>query len=113
MLNIEPIDFAPYSSEYFEPRDRFLDIDIGVYDFVMKCIEGPFAGKFIHLNTSPLGEVIGGASEYDMTTNPERLTMYIENSGLIEKHVEIVFNSHCQYILKNYAGDKEERKNGP
>ena len=42
MINLDPTDLAPYSSECFEPKDRFIDIDIGVYDYVLKCIEGPF-----------------------------------------------------------------------
>jgi hypothetical protein len=54
-------DVAPYSQDCFEPKDRFLDIDIGVYDYVLKCIDGPFQGKFVYLNTSPMGEIIGGA----------------------------------------------------
>lgn len=39
--------------------------------------------------------------------------MYIENADLVKKHVEIVFNSHCQYILKNNAGvtSEEVRQN--
>jgi len=53
-----------------------------------------------------LGEILGGAPDYDMQNNPEKLTMYIENADLIKKHVEIVFNSQCQYTLKNYAGKK-------
>lgn len=111
LLSLDLTDVAPYSAECYEPRDRFLDIDIGVYDYVLKCIEGPFQGKFIYLNTSPMGEIIGGTDDYDIHTNPERLTMYIENAELAKRHVEIVFNSHCQYVLKNNAGGSSKNIN--
>lgn len=88
---------APLSQDFFNDNDRYLDIDIGVFDYVFKCIKGPYAGKFFYVNTSPSGEIIGGAKDYNMKRNPEKLTMYIENCDLSPKHLVITLNSHCQY----------------
>lgn len=62
-------DVAPLSSTFFENKDRYLDIDLGVFDFVLRCIDGPYQGKFFYINTSPHGEVIGGASQYNQIKN--------------------------------------------
>ena len=35
------------------------EIDPGVYDFVLRCVTEPFKGKFIYINMSEEGEVIG------------------------------------------------------
>jgi hypothetical protein len=78
----EVIEIAAFSQECYYPKDRFLDIDIGVFDYVLKCIDGPFQGKFFYINTSPLGEILGGSSDYDLANNPDKLTMYIENAEL-------------------------------
>ena len=80
---------APLASHYFDNKERYLDIDLGVFDYVLKCIEGPFQGKFFYINTTPNGEIIGGASYYDQIRNPLKLTMYIENCGLSVKHATI------------------------
>jgi hypothetical protein len=68
--NIDQSDVAILSSDIFDIKEKFFDIDIGVYDYVLKCIDGPFIGKFVFINTSPLGEVIGGTTDYDIQTNP-------------------------------------------
>lgn len=83
---------AALSSEFFDIKDKLMDIDIGVIDYVLKCVDGPFYNKFIYINTSSVGETIGGATEYDIAVNPHKITMYIENVELSEKHAEIVFN---------------------
>lgn len=59
-------DIAPLSQDYFNNNDRYLDIDIGVFDYVFKCVDGPYTGKFFYINTSPHGEIIGGKPDYDM-----------------------------------------------
>mmetsp|Transcript_32746 Transcript_32746/g.24166 ORF Transcript_32746/g.24166 Transcript_32746/m.24166 type:complete len:289 (-) Transcript_32746:228-1094(-) len=43
-----------------------------------------------------------------MEMNEEKLTMFIENADLIGKHIEIVFNNQCQYVLRNFAGRNKE-----
>lgn len=35
-------DIAPLVSNFFDNKDRYLDIDLGVFDFVLKCIDGPY-----------------------------------------------------------------------
>jgi len=54
-------DLAPLSEDYYNNNDRYLDIDIGVFDYIFKSISGPYAGKFFYVNTSPHGEIIGGS----------------------------------------------------
>lgn len=85
--------------EYFNPSETYYDIDIGVFDYVFKCIDGPYAGKFFYVNTSPHGEIIGGALSYDIKRNPEKLTMFIENCHLSSKHAVIQVNSYGQYFI--------------
>ena len=91
------------SQAYFDNRETYLDVDIGVFDYMLRCISGPFIGKTFHLNTSPSGELIGGAPGYNLLRNPERLTLYIENCDLQLKHAHIALNSHCQYILRDLS----------
>jgi hypothetical protein len=73
---------APLVSKFFDIREKYLDVDIGVFDFALRCIEGPYVGKVFHVNTSPNGEIIGGASGYDQKRNTEKLTLFIENCDL-------------------------------
>ena len=34
--------FAPLLTQLSDTKERFLDIDIGVFDYVLRCIEGPY-----------------------------------------------------------------------
>ena len=52
---------APYSHTMFHTKERYQDIDIGVFDYVLRCINGPYTDKYFHIKTCPNGEVIGGA----------------------------------------------------
>jgi hypothetical protein len=52
---------APLVQSFFSLKERYLDVDIGVFDFVLRCIEGPYQGKTLNINTSPNGDLIGGA----------------------------------------------------
>ena len=94
---------APLVSKFYQTKDRFLDVDIGVFDYALRCIEGPYAGKAFNVNTSPNGEIIGGAPGYDQKRNTERLTLYIENSDLQVKHAQITLNHYCQYKIKDLS----------
>ncbi|CDW79355.1 ppp1r13b protein [Stylonychia lemnae] len=96
-------DLAPLSQDYFNSNDRYLDIDIGVFDYAFKCIQGPYAGKFFYINSSPHGEIIGGIADYDIKRNPAKLTMYVENNQLAERHALIQLNSHCQYLIQDVS----------
>jgi len=66
---LDSSDVANLSEQFFEVKEKFFDIDIGVYDYVLKCIDGPYLGKFVYINTSPNGEVIGGSADYDISSN--------------------------------------------
>ena len=65
----------------------FVEIDIGAYDHLLKCIDGPFSGRFIYISTAPRGEILGGS-------DPEgnSLTMFVENAELSPRHLEIKFS---------------------
>ena len=53
----------------FKDEEKFNSLDIGVSDYVLKCIDGTFINKFIYLNTQR-PEVIGGMLNYDVKNNP-------------------------------------------
>lgn len=61
---------APMSYKFFGNSERYEDIDIGIFDYVLRCIDGPYYDKYFHINTSHNGDVIGGAPRYDMVSNP-------------------------------------------
>lgn len=76
---------------------------MGIYDYVLKCIEGPYCSKFVYLNTA-LPEIIGGGSSYDIAKNPDNVTMFIENADLSTKHAEITFHRDSNsYVLRNIS----------
>lgn len=79
------------------PMDQ---IDTGPVDFVVKCTEGLFAGRFIYVNRTPQGELFGSDK------GCKDITMYIENANLSPKHTEIKFNDQTyQYFLRDYASE--------
>ena len=47
--------------------------------------------------------MIGGGTDYDITNNPLKITMFIENAELSDRHAEIIFNPHCQYVFKDMS----------
>lgn len=94
---------APLVSDYYESSERYLDVDIGVFDYALRCIEGPFNGKMFYINSSPSGELIGGAPGYNQQRNPDKLSLYIENAELQAKHAQITLNHHCQYCIKDIS----------
>lgn len=97
------------AANFFGIKERYLDIDIGVFDYALRCIDGPYMGKFFHINTSPNGEIIGGAPGYNKLRNPERLTLYMENCELQSRHAQISLNHHCQYFIRDLCThDSEE-----
>lgn len=64
------------------------------YNFVLKCTDGIFKGKFLYINTTPDGELFGSGDPDELD-----LTMYIESANLSAKHAEIKFIDNCKYIL--------------
>jgi hypothetical protein len=91
------------TDEKFEDLSNFFDCfsppsvaERGNYNYLLKCTDGIFNGKFLFINTTPDGELFGSG-------DPEMidLTMYIESAELAEKHAEIKFTDNCKYILKD------------
>lgn len=72
----------------------------GNYNYLLKCTDGIFSGKFLYINTTPDGELFGSG-------DPEKidLTMYIESAELSEKHAEIKFVDQCRYVLKDCGSE--------
>jgi len=64
------------------------------YNYILKCTDGIFNGKFLYINTTPDGELFGSGDPDELD-----LTMYIESANLSEKHAEIKFIDNCKYIL--------------
>jgi len=79
-------------------RVQMDQIDSGPVDYVVKCTEGLFLGRFIYVNRTPQGELFGSDK------SSKDITMYIENANLSPKHTEIKFNDQTyQYFLRDFA----------
>mmetsp|Transcript_5756 Transcript_5756/g.10369 ORF Transcript_5756/g.10369 Transcript_5756/m.10369 type:complete len:656 (-) Transcript_5756:126-2093(-) len=89
-------ELAPVASPKGMERVRMEQISAGPVDFVARCTQGLFAGRFIYINRTPQGELFGS----DRASSD--VTMYIENAGLSPSHAEIKFNATtCQYFLRD------------
>ncbi|EGR27968.1 hypothetical protein IMG5_185510 [Ichthyophthirius multifiliis] len=82
-------------------QERFQN-DVPSY-YILRCIEGPFAGNFIYLNLTEEGEVIGSDPQQDYT-------LYIENAGLSPIHAKINYqqdeNDEYSYIIQDMQSEK-------
>jgi hypothetical protein len=70
-------------------------------NYLLKCTDGIFQGKFLYMNTTPEGELFGSG-------DPDKvdLTMYIEGADLSEKHAEIQFVNDEAYVLRDLNSEK-------
>lgn len=68
----------------------------GSYNYLLKCTDGIFSGKFLFINTTPDGELFGSG-------DPDKidLTMYIESADLADRHAEIKLVDNCKYLLRD------------
>jgi len=74
---------------------------LGNYNYLLKCTDGIFSGKFLFINTTPDGELFGSG-------DPEKIaeiTMYIESAELSERHAEIKFVDESRYILRDCGSE--------
>jgi FHA domain len=73
---------------------------MGNYNYLLKCTDGIFSGKFLYINTTPDGELFGSG-------DPEKidLTMYIESAELSEWHAEIKFVDNSRYLLRDCGSE--------
>jgi hypothetical protein len=78
-----------------EVQDKAEDVNEH-YNYILKCTDGIFKGKFLYINTTPDGELFGSGDP-----NAIDLTMYIESASLSERHAEIKFNDKNKYLLKD------------
>jgi hypothetical protein len=44
---------APLSFGFFSTLERWDEIDVGVYDFVLRCIDGTYLDKYLHIKQTP------------------------------------------------------------
>jgi len=90
------VPLAPLARPEELERVRMDQLSAGPVDYVVKCTEGLFAGRFIYVNRTPQGELFGSDK------GSKDVTMYIENANLSPKHAEIKFNSQTyQYFLRD------------
>ena len=82
-----------------EIQDSEPDINT-YYNYVLRCTDGMFKGKFLYVNTTPDGELFGSGDPEELD-----LTMYIESANLSEKHAEIKFVDNCKYILRDCGSE--------
>lgn len=58
-----------------------------IKQYLLRCTEGIFKGKFLFINITPDGEIFGsGDPEHN-----QDITMYIESAGLSLRHAGIVY----------------------
>ena len=62
-----------------------------IMDYSLRCIKGPHKNRFVYINLTPEGEVIGGDPK------DESLTLYIENSNLDDRHAQVFFKNGVYY----------------
>eukprot|EP00929_Paragymnodinium_shiwhaense_P019560 TRINITY_DN13293_c0_g1_i1.p1 TRINITY_DN13293_c0_g1~~TRINITY_DN13293_c0_g1_i1.p1 ORF type:complete len:643 (+),score=136.35 TRINITY_DN13293_c0_g1_i1:218-2146(+) len=94
----EDVVLAPMAVPESLERVQMDQIDSGPVDYVIKCTEGLFHGRFIYVNRTPQGELFGSDK------GCKDITMYIENANLSPKHTEIKFNDETyQYFLRDFA----------
>ena len=74
--------------------------EAGNYNYILKCTDGYYCGKFLYINTTPDGELFGSG-------DPDKidLSMYIESAELSEKHVEIKFVDNSKYLLRDCGSE--------
>lgn len=73
--------------------------------FLLRCTEGIFQGKFLYINMTPDGEVFGSG---DPELN-EDITMYIEQAGLSLRHASILYSDkNGQVFLEDESGEIDE-----
>jgi serine/threonine protein phosphatase PrpC len=70
------------------------EVSNGLVDYSLKCLKGIHRGKFMYMNLTPDGEIIGG------DPNDTSLTLFMENSNLDNRHVQIS-PKNCGYYLKD------------
>lgn len=82
-----------FNTEYAEDLENILkreedvqikDVVNGLVDYSIRCLKGIHRGKFFYINLTADGELIGG------DPNDASLTLYMENSNLDNKHIQIV-----------------------
>jgi len=53
-------NIAPNISEFSNVQERFSDLnEVGNHNYLLKCTDGIFCGKFLFINTTPDGELFG------------------------------------------------------
>ena len=87
---------ASLIQNFFNERDQFFDIDPGVYDYVIKCIDGIYTGRFLHINQSSKKEVFGCSEE-----PASGVTVCIEGAGLSDNHCEVQLKEPYIYTLRD------------
>lgn len=68
------------------------NISNGLVDYSLRCIRGIHKSKFLYLNLTPEGELIGS------NPNDPSLTVYMENSNLDSRHAQITPKNGGYYI---------------
>eukprot|EP00928_Gymnodinium_smaydae_P039846 TRINITY_DN27132_c0_g1_i1.p1 TRINITY_DN27132_c0_g1~~TRINITY_DN27132_c0_g1_i1.p1 ORF type:complete len:704 (-),score=148.67 TRINITY_DN27132_c0_g1_i1:110-2074(-) len=92
------VELAPIATAEQLERVPMEMLDCGPVDYVVRCTQGLFEGRFIYVNRTPQGELFGSDK------GSKEITMYIENANLSPKHAEIKFNDQTyQYFLRDFA----------
>ena len=69
-------DFAPLTKDIIqEGKDTHISelAPNDIYNYLLKCTDGIFEGKFFYINMTPEGELIGGVGD-------PSVSMHIENA---------------------------------
>jgi hypothetical protein len=100
-----------HSSQYAFQKSkcpiRLIDVDVGISNYCIKCVAGPYKGMNHYLSLAPEGEIIGQGSDemlitvrpFSNASNPRHPQNPSKNSSLSQS-IEIV--SHKE-ILRDIA----------
>lgn len=94
--------YADLIQDFFNEENELptRGISNGLVDYSLRCIRGVHKSKFLYMNLTPEGELIGS------DPNDPSLTVFMENSNLDSKHIQIIPKNGGYYVkdLKSSTG---------
>ena len=91
---------------------NFNNIDKGILDPILKCIQGDYTGRFIQFDNctskqnETTGIIIGGKPEYDLKKNEKKINLFIQDPTIDESHVRFFcrkYKNQTLFIVKDLS----------
>ena len=70
---------------------RSADLTNGIIDYSIRCLTGSHKNRFVYVNLTDDGEIVGGLPG-------DRVTLAVENADIDDEHVQIVYRSGIYYL---------------